>query len=153
MPSLPCKRIRVSACVRVDSSGFVVRAGLFLGGEVVAASGEAHLLCLQRVFRGLDGHVLLAVDLDAVGDDGLGLALVVERGGDGTHLGGGQLVRSALLISVYARPCASSCNGETQCLLRTYGEAGGRGPGGLAGDIADDGLVNVASANEAAVRD
>lgn len=32
----------------------------------------------------------------------------------------------------------------------TYGEARGRGPGSLAGGIADDGLVDVTSANEAA---
>jgi hypothetical protein len=50
-----------------------------------------HLLGLERVIAGLDGHVLLAVDLDAVGDDTLGLALVVERGSDGAHLGGGEL--------------------------------------------------------------
>lgn len=32
---------------------------------------------------------------------------------------------------------------------RTYGEVWGRGPGGGAGGIADDGLVDVAGANEA----
>lgn len=33
---------------------------------------------------------------------------------------------------------------------RTYGEVWGRGPGGCAVDIADDGLVDVAGADEAA---
>jgi hypothetical protein len=51
----------------------------------------AHLLRLQRVIGGLDCHVLLAVDLNAVCDDGLGLALVVEGGGNGAHLGCAQL--------------------------------------------------------------
>jgi hypothetical protein len=39
------------------------------------------------------------------------------------------------------------------CYCGTYGEAWGRGPGSLAGGIADDGLIDVASANEAAVGD
>lgn len=56
-----------------------------------------HLLCLERVVRSLDGHVLLAVDLDAVGDYGFGLALVVEGRGDGAHLGGGELLLSAFV--------------------------------------------------------
>ena len=59
-----------------------------------------HLLGLERVVAGLDGHVLFAVDLDAVGDDALGLALVVERGGDGAHLGGGELGRVRVRVRV-----------------------------------------------------
>jgi hypothetical protein len=35
---------------------------------------------------------------------------------------------------------------------RTYGEVWGRGPGGLAVDIADEGPVDVAGANEAVAR-
>lgn len=65
-----------------------------------------HLLCLERVVRCLDGHVLLAVDLDAIGDYGLGLALVREGGGDGAHLGGGELLLLAF-VSVRLRPCSS----------------------------------------------
>ena len=51
----------------------------------------AHLLRLEGLVGRLNGHVLLTVDLDAVCDDGLGLALIVEGGGDGGHLSGAQL--------------------------------------------------------------
>ena len=130
------------------------RAGLGCGlGRCEAEGQEAHLLCLERVVGRLDGHVLLAVDLDAVGDYGLGLALVGERGGDGAHLSGGQLSLSAFAL-LHLRPCSHGLPqlGAARC-WRTYGEAWGRGPGSLAGRIADDGLVDVASANEAAVGD
>lgn len=63
---------------------------------------RTHLLCLERVIGSLDGHVLLAADLDAVGDHGLGLALVGEGGSDGAHLFGGELVLSATVFL----PCA-----------------------------------------------
>jgi hypothetical protein len=57
----------------------------------ISPSHVPHLLCLQRVVGRLDGHVLVAIDLDTVCDDGLGLALVVEGGGDGAHLSGSEL--------------------------------------------------------------
>lgn len=50
-----------------------------------------HLLRLECLVGRLNGHVLLAIDLDAVRDDGLGLALIVEGGSDGAHLGGAEL--------------------------------------------------------------
>jgi hypothetical protein len=92
------------------------RLGRLVGDDALLA-----LLGLERVVAGLDGHVLFAVDLDAVGDDALGLALVVERSSDGAHLGGGER------------------------------EAWRRGPGSLAGGIADDGFVDVAGADEALI--
>jgi hypothetical protein len=78
---------------------------------VGGGSLEAHLLGLERVLGRLNGHVLFAVDLDAVCDDGLGLALVVERGGNGAHLGGGQLqpVSAVRPVSSLARPAACDC--------------------------------------------
>lgn len=82
----------------------------------------AHLLCLERVVGGLDGHVLLAVDLDAVGDYGLGLALVGEGRGDGAHLGGGELLLSAM-ASLCWHPLRFLAAGLG---VRARGEAGGR---------------------------
>lgn len=52
---------------------------------------ETHLLRLEGLVGRLDGHVLLASNLDAVRDNGLGLALVGEGPGDGGHLSGGEL--------------------------------------------------------------
>lgn len=52
----------------------------------------AYLLGLERVVGCLDGHILLAVDLDTVGDDALDLALVGKGIGDDFALGVGDLV-------------------------------------------------------------
>ena len=49
----------------------------------------AHLLRLQRVVSRLNGHVLLSVDFDAVRNDCLCLALIVEGSSDGAHFGRG----------------------------------------------------------------
>jgi hypothetical protein len=79
------------------------------------------LLCLEPILACLDGHVLYAVDLDTLGDDLLWFRLVVEGLGDGCPLLIGQR------------------------------EARGCGPVGCAVDIADEGLVDVAAADEAGV--
>jgi hypothetical protein len=61
----------------------------------------AHLLRLEGLVGRLNGHVLLAVDLDAVRDDSLGLALIVEGGGDGGHLSGAELGGVSIDIPSY----------------------------------------------------
>lgn len=50
-----------------------------------------YLLRLQRIAVRVNGHVLLAIDLDALGDDLLGVRLVVEGVDDDLELGGGDL--------------------------------------------------------------
>jgi hypothetical protein len=83
----------------------------------------AHLLRLERVLGRLNGHVLLAIDLDAVCDDGLGLALVVERGGNGAHLSGGELQPVSAVLSHATNPLAHTV---ACCYVRYARVAGGR---------------------------
>lgn len=79
-------------CGLVDDDTFLaLRVVSLLFSTFLSVGYIAHLLCLQRVVSGLDGHVLVAVDLDAVCNDSLGLALVVEGCGDGAHLSSSEL--------------------------------------------------------------
>lgn len=75
MPSLPCYSYQRLEGWWRDGRGWAV----------------AYLLGLERVVGCLDGHVLVAADLDAVCDDALGIALVVEGIGDGFALSVGDL--------------------------------------------------------------
>lgn len=93
----------------------------------------------------------MSVDLDAVDNDSLGLGLVVEGLGNGSHLSRGQLKVVSIVYHCMRRGQQSlSTMGAT--ISATYGEVWGRGPCGLAVDIADEGLVDVASADEAVAR-
>lgn len=61
----------------------------------VRRGAGAYLFGLERVVRCLDGHVLVAGNLDPVCDDAFGVALVVEGVGDGLALRVGDLGRLA----------------------------------------------------------
>ena len=63
-----------------------------VSGQAMCCGGVAYLLGLERVVGCLDGHVLLAADLDSVRDDTLGLALVVEGIGNSFAFSIGDLI-------------------------------------------------------------
>jgi hypothetical protein len=97
-------------CGLVGDNAFLALGGVSVASFTCVQPNVAHLLGLQRVVSRLDGHVLVAVDLDAVCDDSLGLALVVEGSGDGAHLSSSEL--EAVSIPVRCVPLYPSYSQE-----------------------------------------
>ena len=130
-----------------------------VSGRAMRCGGVAYLLGLERVVGCLDGHVLLAADLDSVRNDALGVALVVEGIGNSFAFSVGDLiVPLACELNAVAVPHAPphplwQLSGMAACRLkrwRTYGEAIRHGPDGASSGITDDGFVDVTGAYEAA---
>jgi hypothetical protein len=124
----------------------------------VCAYDEVHiyLLRLQCVICRLDGHILIAVDLDALQDHLFRIVFVCKGVEDDLKFGLGDLVSKSVRDRMVGLRCPCGILVAWAAFSRrgwTYGEAWGGCPFSKVAHAADDGFVDVACADKAKIVD